>query len=103
MHFALRFKFGDGNPFGDFEDVVEHYKRDPAVIYVTARTLAAILCMVGVVAIFFVGRRLWDRRRPGGGGDPGLRVPAGGVLAGGGYRRGHAGARRAALLFAVKI
>jgi hypothetical protein len=58
--FALRFRFGHGNPFGGFGAVIEDYKVDPTAIYTTTRTLAAILCMVGVVALFWAGRRLWS-------------------------------------------
>jgi hypothetical protein len=58
-NFALRLKFGGGNPFGAFGEVIERFKLHPDVIYETTRTLAAILCMLGVVALFWAGRRLW--------------------------------------------
>lgn len=58
-NFALRFKFGHGNPFGSFGSVVDQFRLDPTAIYQTTRTVAALLCMVGVVAAFWAGRRLW--------------------------------------------
>jgi hypothetical protein len=58
-NFALRLKFGGGNPFGAFGEIVERFKLHPDVIYETSRTVAAILCMLGVVALFWAGRRLW--------------------------------------------
>jgi hypothetical protein len=58
-NFALRLRFGGGNPFGSFDRVIESFKLSPDAIYVTTRTLAAVLCMVGVVAVFWAGRRLW--------------------------------------------
>jgi hypothetical protein len=57
---ALRVRFGHGNPFASFDTVVDSFKLDPTTIYTTTRTLAALLCMVGVVAVFWAGRRLWS-------------------------------------------
>jgi hypothetical protein len=59
-NFALRLRFGHGNPFGSFGHVIETFKANPDAIYQTTRTLAALLCMVGVVAVFWAGRRLWS-------------------------------------------
>jgi hypothetical protein len=59
-NFALRLRFGHGNPFGTFGDVIERFKLQPDAIYQTTRTLSAVLCMVGVVAVFWAGRRLWS-------------------------------------------
>ena len=59
VHLALRLQWGRGWPFGDFDAIVRQYSLDPTSIYVTARSLAAVLCMVGAVAVFWVGRRLW--------------------------------------------
>jgi hypothetical protein len=53
-HFALDFRFGKA--------AIDQFKLDPTSIYETTRTVAALLCMVGVVAIFWAGRRLWDAR-----------------------------------------
>jgi dolichyl-phosphate-mannose-protein mannosyltransferase len=58
-NFALRVRFGSGNPFGSFGEVIEGFRLDPSAIYETTRTLAAVLCMLGVVAVFWAGRRLW--------------------------------------------
>jgi Dolichyl-phosphate-mannose-protein mannosyltransferase len=57
---ALRLRFGGGNPFGSFGSVVENFGLNPTSIYETTRTLAAVLGMVGVVAIFWAARRLWN-------------------------------------------
>ncbi|HEX6711823.1 MAG TPA: glycosyltransferase family 39 protein, partial [Thermoleophilaceae bacterium] len=51
-HFALRLRFGHA--------AIDQFKLDPTAIYVTTRTVAALLCMVGVVAIFWAAQRLWD-------------------------------------------
>jgi Dolichyl-phosphate-mannose-protein mannosyltransferase len=50
--FTLRLRFG--------QSAIDHFKLDPTAIYVTTRTVAAVLCMIGVVAVFWAGRRLWD-------------------------------------------
>ena len=62
VHALLRFKFGDLWPFGDFDHVVEQFKQDPSGIYDSARSLSAVICMVGVVGVFLAGRRLWGSR-----------------------------------------
>ena len=54
VHLALRLR--------NFDDVVQQFKVDPTAIYVTGRTLAAIICMAGVVCVFLAARRLWDER-----------------------------------------
>jgi hypothetical protein len=59
VHLALRFQFGHGWPFADFSRVPEQYRADPTGIYDTARSLAAVLCIVGVVAAFWAARALW--------------------------------------------
>jgi hypothetical protein len=53
-HFAIQFRFGHA--------AIDHFKLDPTSIYMTTRTVAAVLGMVGVVAVFWAGRRLWDYR-----------------------------------------
>src|SRR4051812_42879658 len=50
-HFALAARFG--------HRAIDEFKLDPTGIYVTSRTVAAMLCMLGVVAVFWAGRRLW--------------------------------------------
>jgi hypothetical protein len=61
VHLALRFQYGPAHlvPFGDFGRVVRQYSEDPTTIYRTSRALAALLCILGVLAVFSVGRRLW--------------------------------------------
>jgi Dolichyl-phosphate-mannose-protein mannosyltransferase len=46
-------------PFGN---VTEQFSKDPGEIWVAARTLAAVLCMAGVVAVYFTAKRLWGFR-----------------------------------------
>jgi hypothetical protein len=45
--------------------VVRQFSFDPTPIWDTARTTAALLAMIGVVATFFVGRALWRDDRVG--------------------------------------
>jgi Dolichyl-phosphate-mannose-protein mannosyltransferase len=63
VHLALRFQYGIGHviPFGHYGRVVRQYSEDPTTIYRTSRTLAAVLCMLGVLSVFWVARRLWGR------------------------------------------
>jgi Dolichyl-phosphate-mannose-protein mannosyltransferase len=51
-HFAIALRFGHA--------AIDSFKLDPTAIYETTRTVAALLCAVGVVAIYWAGRRLWD-------------------------------------------
>jgi 4-amino-4-deoxy-L-arabinose transferase-like glycosyltransferase len=60
----LRVMYG---PFGfvfdlPYGNVTEQFDKDPAEIWVAARTLAAVLCMVGVAATYVAARRLWGVR-----------------------------------------
>jgi hypothetical protein len=50
----------------DQGSVTQQFSFDPTPIWETARTTAAVLAMLGVIATFFVGRSLWrdDRGRP---------------------------------------
>jgi hypothetical protein len=61
VHLALRFQYGHAHviPFGHYARAIQQYSEDPTTIYRTSRTLAAVLCMFGVVSVFWVGRRLW--------------------------------------------
>ncbi len=61
VHLALRFQYGIGHvlPFGHYARAIRQYSEDPTTIYRTSRTLAALLCMLGVIGVFWVGRRLW--------------------------------------------
>src|SRR3954454_22185504 len=49
-HFALRVRFGKA--------AIDAFKLDPSAIYETTRAVAAVLCAVGIVAIFWAGRVL---------------------------------------------
>src|SRR3954471_24873875 len=51
-HLALRFHLG--------KSAIDSFKLNPTAIYETTRAVAALLCMVGVVAIFWAGRRLYQ-------------------------------------------
>jgi MFS family permease len=57
LYGPLGFLFG--LPYGN---VTEQFDKDPADIWVVARTLAAALCMVGVAATYAAARRLWGIR-----------------------------------------
>lgn len=61
VHLALRFQYGHAHliPFGQYGRAIQQYSEDPTTIYRTSRTLAAVLCMLGVISVFWVGRRLW--------------------------------------------
>jgi hypothetical protein len=59
-NFALRLRFGGGNPFGSFPNVVRAYGDNPTAIYETTRATAAVICVVGAAAVFWAGRRLWN-------------------------------------------
>ncbi len=60
----LRAMYG---PFGflfnlPFGNITEQFSKDPTEIWVAARTLAAVLCMLGVVATYWAARRVWGAR-----------------------------------------
>jgi hypothetical protein len=64
VHGLLRVLYG---PLGflfdlPFGNVTEQFSKDPSEIWVAARTLAAVLCMGGVVAVYFTAKRLWGVR-----------------------------------------
>jgi Dolichyl-phosphate-mannose-protein mannosyltransferase len=46
-------------PYGN---VTEQFEKDPAEMWIAARTLAAVLCMAGVAAVYAAARRLWGVR-----------------------------------------
>jgi hypothetical protein len=46
-------------PYGN---VTEQFEKDPTEIWIAARTLAAALCMAGVLATYAAARRLWGVR-----------------------------------------
>lgn len=51
VHFALRLR--------GFDDIATQYLVDPSDIYETGRLVAVALALLGVVAVYTVGRRLW--------------------------------------------
>jgi hypothetical protein len=59
VHVALRLRWGGGWPFGDFSDLVGDWNEDPSDVYMTARYVTVALAMLGVIATYFVARRLW--------------------------------------------
>jgi hypothetical protein len=62
VHLALRLRYGHGWPFGDYEGAIEQFRYDPTPIYELARSLAAVVCLAGVVGVFWAARRLWGTR-----------------------------------------
>ena len=61
-HLALRFQYGPGasDPVRELRPADQAVRARPhQAIYRTGRTLAAVLCLLGVIAVFWVGRRLW--------------------------------------------
>jgi hypothetical protein len=49
-------------PKGGGEAVIDGYLGNATWVFEVSRALAAVLCLVGVGAVYFVGRQLWDRR-----------------------------------------
>ena len=49
-------------PAGGGETIIEGYRLGREWVFEISRALAAVLCMVGVGAVYAVGRQLWDRR-----------------------------------------
>jgi Dolichyl-phosphate-mannose-protein mannosyltransferase len=64
VYAVLRVMYG---PLGflfdlQFGNVTDQFDKDPAQIWVAARTLAAVLCMAGVATTYWAARRLWGVR-----------------------------------------
>ena len=64
VHLLLRVLYG---PLGflfdlPFGNVTEQFDKDPGEIWIAARTLAALLCMGGVLTIYLAAKRLWGVR-----------------------------------------
>jgi hypothetical protein len=57
LHVVLR--FAHGWPFTSASTIVDRYHADPTGFYVEARVVATLLCLLGAVAVYAVGRRLW--------------------------------------------
>jgi hypothetical protein len=49
-------------PKGGGEAVIDGYLGNAPWVFEISRGLAAVLCLAGVAAVYFVGRQLWDRR-----------------------------------------
>lgn len=63
LYGLLRLPLGGLGPLPDLgADPIRQFFADPSPFFQTGRTLAALLCMAGVVAVFAVGRRLWGTR-----------------------------------------
>jgi Dolichyl-phosphate-mannose-protein mannosyltransferase len=60
VYVAERVRFLAFRPFGSGAELLARWRTDPTPIWVTARVVAALTCMVGVAAVFAVGRRLWN-------------------------------------------
>lgn len=64
LHGLLRLPLGGLGPLPDLggANPFLEFLLDPSPFFETGRFLAALLCMAGVVAVFFVGSRLWGTR-----------------------------------------
>jgi hypothetical protein len=64
IHFVLRGMYAA--PLLPFEletgNVSSDFYVNPTEIWITARVLAAVLCMAGVAAVYAAGARIWERR-----------------------------------------
>ena len=64
VHLLLRVLYG---PLGflfdlPFGNVTEQFDKDPGEMWIAARTLAALLCMGGVLTVYAAAKRLWGVR-----------------------------------------
>src|SRR5688500_17735993 len=59
LHVVYRFA---AIPAGGNEAVIDAYKTNASWVFEVSRTLAAVLCLAGVGAVYAAGRALWDRR-----------------------------------------
>ncbi len=60
VYVAERVRFLAFRPFGSGQELLVRWRTDPTSIWITARVLATLLCLLGVAATFAVGRRLWN-------------------------------------------
>jgi hypothetical protein len=58
----LRLMYGPLGAHLRFGNVTDQFNQDPTAIWTAARSLAAVLCMLGVAATYFAARRLWGPR-----------------------------------------
>jgi hypothetical protein len=49
-------------PIGGGDEVINGYRANSPWVFEASRGLAALLCLVGVAAVYFAGRQLWGRR-----------------------------------------
>ena len=59
IHLALRFQYAGAWPFGELGGALRELRADPSVAYLTGRSIATVLCMLAVVSLYAIGRRLW--------------------------------------------
>jgi hypothetical protein len=59
---VLRAMYGPLGVHLPFGNVSDQFNLDPTQIWVTARSVAAVLCMFGVAATYFAARRIWGVR-----------------------------------------
>ncbi|HWT22159.1 MAG TPA: glycosyltransferase family 39 protein, partial [Solirubrobacteraceae bacterium] len=59
VYAALRVTDGAGFLWRDVDGLVAAFAADPTSAFVTGRIVTVTLCMLGVVGVFAVGRRLW--------------------------------------------
>jgi Dolichyl-phosphate-mannose-protein mannosyltransferase len=60
IHLLLRAQYGALGLVDGPRNVVRDCRSDPSAIYLTGRVLATVLCMLSVIAVYAVGRRLWS-------------------------------------------
>ena len=60
IHLLLRAEYGVLGLVDGPRDVVRDCLSDPSGVYLTGRVLAAVLCMLSVIAVYAIGRRLWS-------------------------------------------
>jgi len=49
-------------PIGGGQEVINGYRANSPWVFEASRGLAAVLCLAGVAAVYYVAGRLWDRR-----------------------------------------
>ena len=64
IHFLLRGMYGAPLRLFelDYPNITEQFYVDPTEIWIASRSLAAALCMVGVVGVYLAAGRVWGRR-----------------------------------------
>ena len=60
IHLVLRADYGVLGLVDGRRNVVRDCRSDLSGVYLTGRVLAAVLCMLSVMAVYAVGRRLWS-------------------------------------------